>query len=115
MTAQAETATEPPIHVIIDGVQGGALPISNARDPVNGYRIPLYTQTFTLLKPQITIRKDHKGHKDRRILTSGAMVNFNGVPEVDAAANNCSLNEFTIQCFMAPLLPFTFHQTRSTR
>jgi Neprosin len=31
---------------------------------------------------------------------SGAMVNFNGVPEVDAAANNCPLNEFTIQCFM---------------
>jgi hypothetical protein len=46
-TAQAETATEPPIHVIIDGVQGGALPVSNPRDPVNGYRIPLYTQTFT--------------------------------------------------------------------
>jgi hypothetical protein len=46
-TAQAETATEPPIHVIIDGVQGGALPVSNARDRVNGYRIPLYTQTFT--------------------------------------------------------------------
>jgi hypothetical protein len=46
-TAQAETATEPPIHVIIDGVQGGALPVSNARDPVNGYRIPLYTQTLT--------------------------------------------------------------------
>jgi hypothetical protein len=46
-TAHAETAPEPPIHVIIDGVQGGALPVSNARDPVNGYKMPLYTQTFT--------------------------------------------------------------------
>jgi len=24
---------------------------------------------LSVLKPQITIRKDHKGHKDRRILT----------------------------------------------
>ena len=46
-TAYAETATEPPIHVIIDGVQGGALPVGNARDPVNGYKVPLYTQPFT--------------------------------------------------------------------
>jgi len=46
-TAHAETAPEPPIHVIIDGVQGGALPVSNARDPVNGYKVPLYTQPFT--------------------------------------------------------------------
>ena len=46
-TAQAETATEAPIHVIIDGVQGGALPVGNARDPVNGYKLPLYTQNFT--------------------------------------------------------------------
>jgi hypothetical protein len=46
-TAYAETAAQAPIHVIIDGVQGGALPVSNARDPVNGYRIPLYTQTLT--------------------------------------------------------------------
>jgi hypothetical protein len=46
-TAYAETATGAPIHVIIDGVQGGALPVSNARDPVNGYRVPLYTQTLT--------------------------------------------------------------------
>ena len=45
-TAYAETATEPPIHVIIDGVQGGALPVSNERDPVHGYKIPLYTQTI---------------------------------------------------------------------
>jgi hypothetical protein len=46
-TAHAETTGEPPIHVIIDGVQGGALPVGNARDPVNGYKIPLYTQTLT--------------------------------------------------------------------
>jgi hypothetical protein len=46
-TAYAETATGAPIHVIIDGVQGGALPVSNARDPVNGYKVPLYTQTLT--------------------------------------------------------------------
>jgi hypothetical protein len=46
-TAYAETATGAPMHVIIDGVQGGALPVSNARDPVNGYRVPLYTQTLT--------------------------------------------------------------------
>jgi hypothetical protein len=46
-TAHAETATDAPIHVIIDGVQGGALPVGNARDPVNGYKLPLYTQTFT--------------------------------------------------------------------
>ena len=45
-TAYAETATQSPIHVIIDGVQGGALPVANARDPVNGYRIPLYTQNI---------------------------------------------------------------------
>ena len=46
-TAYAETATEPPIHVIIDGVQGGALPVSNARDPVQGYKIPLNTHTIS--------------------------------------------------------------------
>jgi hypothetical protein len=46
-TANAETATGAPIHVIIDGVQGGALPVANARDPVNGYKVPLFTQTFT--------------------------------------------------------------------
>ena len=46
-TAYSETATGAPIHVIVDGVQGGALPVSNARDPVNGYKIPLYTQTLT--------------------------------------------------------------------
>jgi hypothetical protein len=44
-TAYAETATEPPIHVIIDGVQRGALPVSNERDPAHGYKIPLYTQS----------------------------------------------------------------------
>jgi hypothetical protein len=46
-TAYSETATEAPTHVIIDGVQGGALPVVNARDPGNGYKIPLYTQTLT--------------------------------------------------------------------
>ena len=46
-TAYAETATEAPMHVIIDGVQGRALPVGNARDPVNGYKVPLYTQTLT--------------------------------------------------------------------
>ena len=46
-TAYSETATQAPMHVIIDGVQGGALPVANARDPVNGYRVPIYTQTLT--------------------------------------------------------------------
>ena len=46
-TAYAETATQGSTHVIIDGVQGGALPVANARDPVNGYKVPLYTQTLT--------------------------------------------------------------------
>ena len=46
-TAYSETAAEAPIHVIIDGVQGGALPVSNERDPTHGYKIPLYTQTLT--------------------------------------------------------------------
>ena len=46
-TAHAETAAEPPIHVIIDGVQGGVLPVGNAKDPVNGYKVPLYTQAFS--------------------------------------------------------------------
>jgi hypothetical protein len=45
-TAYAETATAPPIHLTIDGLQGGTLPVGNARDPVHGYRIPLYTQTI---------------------------------------------------------------------
>jgi hypothetical protein len=31
---------------------------------------------------------------------SAAMVNFDGVPEVDAAASNCPANDYTIQCFM---------------
>jgi hypothetical protein len=30
----------------------------------------------------------------------GSMVNFVGVPEVDAAASGCSINEYTIQCAM---------------
>jgi hypothetical protein len=29
------------------------------------------TVTFPLLEPQITIRKDHEGHKDRRLFTEG--------------------------------------------
>jgi hypothetical protein len=31
---------------------------------------------------------------------SAAMVNYDGFPEVDAAASNCPVNEYTIQCYM---------------
>ncbi len=32
--------------------------------------------------------------------TSGTIVNYDGVPEVDVAANNCPINQYTVACFM---------------
>jgi hypothetical protein len=40
----------------------------------------------------------------------GTMVNYNGLPEVDVAANNCPLNSYTIHCFMNSGTSFSSYQ-----